>query len=161
MLAMDKDQLYSISDTAKKIGVSTQTLRRWDKNGKFCSKRHPINNYRVYSKDQIETFVSELGSDTNHNFNIQTLDDYIPFFETKIGKLYNMDAFEFLKAIPDSSVDLVFADPPYNIKKAEWDTFESQKQYIEWSMEWIKESSRILSDQGSLYICGFQKFWQI
>ena len=55
------------------------------------------------------------------------------------------------------SVHLIFADPPYNIKKAEWDTFESQKKYIDWSLKWIKEAERVLHPNGSLYICGFSE----
>lgn len=154
---MSEDILYSISETAEVLGVSSQTLRRWDKNGKFISKRHPINNYRVYSEDQINTLAAELEPNSYLNFNKRDLDNVPVFFKTKYGKLYNMDAFKFLKSIPDHSVDLIFADPPYNIKKAEWDTFESQKEYIEWSLEWIKEASRILTDKGSLYICGFSE----
>lgn len=50
---------------------------------------------------------------------------------------------------------MIFADPPYNIKKADWDKFESQEQYIAWSMKWISECSRILKENGSLFICGF------
>ena len=52
-------------------------------------------------------------------------------------------------------MDLIFADPPYNINKAEWDRFENQEQYIEWSMEWIREAHRILKedrDDVSLWI---------
>ena len=64
---------------------------------------------------------------------------------------------EFLKSIPDESVDLIFADPPYNIKKAEWDSFSSQKQYVGWSLKWIKEAQRILKFNGTLYICGFSE----
>ena len=128
-----------------------------DENGKFCSKRHPINNYRVYSDDQINTLVAELESGSYLNFNEKNLSNQQSYFESEYGKLYNIDAFDFLRSIPDCSIDLVFADPPYNIKKAEWDTFQSQKQYIEWSLEWIKEASRVLTDKGSLYICGFSE----
>lgn len=154
---MKDEQLYSISKTANILGVSPQTLRRWDKNGKFTSKRHPINNYRVYSEDQISFLVTELEPNSHLNFNNRNLEQLKAYFETNFGKLYNINALDFLKSIPDYSVDLVFADPPYNIKKAEWDTFESQKQYIEWSLEWIREASRILTDRGSLYICGFSE----
>jgi site-specific DNA-methyltransferase (adenine-specific) len=52
---------------------------------------------------------------------------------------------------------LIFADPPYNISKADWDTFESQEAYIEWSMGWILPASRALKPTGSLYICGFSE----
>jgi len=79
------------------------------------------------------------------------------FYRNKNGVLYSGDSIEWLQEIPTNSVDLIFADPPYNINKAEWDSFESQEAYIEWSMSWIKESSRILKKQGSLYICGFSE----
>jgi len=80
-----------------------------------------------------------------------------PVFSTEFGDLYNMDAVEFLSMLPDNSVHLIFADPPYNIKKAEWDTFESQKAYIEWSLLWINQAHRILTGNGSLYVCGFSE----
>ncbi|CAJ1313330.1 DNA-methyltransferase [Paenibacillus nuruki] len=73
------------------------------------------------------------------------------------GQLYVGDSIKWLKSLNDESVDLIFADPPYNIKKAEWDTFESQQAYIDWSLEWIVEASRVLKSNGSLYICGFSE----
>jgi site-specific DNA-methyltransferase (adenine-specific) len=57
----------------------------------------------------------------------------------------------------DASVDLIIADPPYNLKKAEWDIFESQEIYIDWSMRWISEAARILKPTGSLYVMGFSE----
>jgi len=54
-------------------------------------------------------------------------------------------------------VDLVIADPPYNLKKAEWDTFESQDVYIDWSLQWIAEVARVLKPAGSLYLMGFSE----
>lgn len=80
-----------------------------------------------------------------------------PFFSTNLGVLCHMDAVDFLKRIPPASIHLVFADPPYNIKKAQWDTFVSQKHYIDWSMNWIREAARVLHPRGSLYICGFSE----
>lgn len=153
---MSEDRLYTISETAKLLGISTQTLRRWDKSGKFLSKRHPINNYRVYSGKQVLNFIKELDSNKSQKSS-RSLKKFDKFLSTKSGSLYNIDAVDFLKSIPDNSVELVFADPPYNIKKAQWDTFESQKKYIDWSMEWIREAKRILTDNGSLYICGFSE----
>nr|WP_113757890.1 site-specific DNA-methyltransferase [Brevibacillus laterosporus] len=78
-------------------------------------------------------------------------------YEHPNGKLYCGDSIEWLKSLESESVDLVFADPPYNIKKADWDTFESQEVYIEWSLQWIREASRVLKKTGSLYICGFSE----
>ena len=51
------------------------------------------------------------------------------FYQHPQGQLWQGDSIEWLKSLPDESVDMVFADPPYNIKKADWDTFESQEEY--------------------------------
>lgn len=73
------------------------------------------------------------------------------------GQLYQGNSIDWLKSLESESVDLIFADPPYNIKKADWDNFENQEHYIEWSLQWIGEASRILKSTGSLYICGFSE----
>ena len=73
------------------------------------------------------------------------------------GALFTGDSIEWMKTINDESIDMVFADPPYNIKKADWDDFGSQERYIEWSMRWIEQTSRILKPTGSLYVCGFSE----
>ena len=62
-----------------------------------------------------------------------------------------------MKKLESASIDLIFADPPYNIKKADWDNFENQEKYIEFSLQWIEQASRILKETGSLYICGFSE----
>jgi len=147
----------TIGQAAKKIGVSSETLRRWDKTGKLPSKRHPVNNYRVYNDEQIEFVVKELSQKYLTDYANSLQYQVKPFFETGLGKLYNEDVVTFFKTLETSSVQLIFADPPYNINKAEWDTFESQKEYVEWSMAWIKEAQRVLDPMGSLYICGFSE----
>jgi excisionase family DNA binding protein len=45
--------LITIAETAKLLGVSLPTLRRWDENGKFPARRHPINSYRMYLRDDV------------------------------------------------------------------------------------------------------------
>jgi len=78
-------------------------------------------------------------------------------YEGKNGTLYLADAIVWLRTLPTNSVDLVFADPPYNIKKADWDSFESMHAYVAWSREWITEAARVLKPTGTLYICGFSE----
>ena len=73
------------------------------------------------------------------------------------GRLFQGNSIDWLKSLDTQSVDLVFADPPYNIKKASWDSFKSQEEYIEWSIQWIEQASRILKENGSLYICGYSE----
>jgi len=78
-------------------------------------------------------------------------------YEHPNGRLFQGDSIVWLSSLDDASVDLAFADPPYNINKADWDNFESQEIYIEWSTQWIKEVSRVLKPSGSLYVCGFSE----
>ena len=46
-------ELLTIKAAAGVLGVSEQTLRRWDRAGKLRPTRHPINGYRLYRRDVI------------------------------------------------------------------------------------------------------------
>jgi site-specific DNA-methyltransferase (adenine-specific) len=86
------------------------------------------------------------------------------------------DTLKVLKTIPDNSVDLVFADPPYNISKKKglgwkysnhitmqeaWDIF-SKDEFFEFNLKWISECLRILKHGGSLWVSGsFHNIYQI
>ena len=70
----------------------------------------------------------------------------------KINDIYNLDCFDFLKQIDDNSVDLAVIDPPYNMHKAEWDTFRSQNKFLEFTYKWIDALLPKLEQNGSLYI---------
>lgn len=50
------NEYYSISEVADMLSISKETLRRWDNNGKLVPIRHPLNNYRVYHRKQLEIF---------------------------------------------------------------------------------------------------------
>lgn len=58
---MKSKQYLTIKQAAKSIGVSELTLRNWDNKKKFEAVRHPINNYRVYTLDQIDDLMKKLG----------------------------------------------------------------------------------------------------
>ena len=73
------------------------------------------------------------------------------------GKLWLGDSFQWLESLEDESVDLIFADPPYSIGKADWDHFESHDEYVDWTIKWIEISSQKLKTTGSLYVCGFSE----
>ena len=80
------------------------------------------------------------------------------------------DCLEELKKLPDGSVDLVFADPPYNLQLGgellrpdnskvdavddDWDRFESFEAYDAFTKAWLKESRRVLKDDGALWVIG-------
>ncbi len=50
----------TIKQASKILGVTPITLRNWDKNGKLKAHRHPMNNYRVYKIEDLETVIQEI-----------------------------------------------------------------------------------------------------
>ena len=54
----------TIKQASKILGVSPLTLRNWDKNGKLKARRHPMNNYRVYKIEDLETVIQEIEENT-------------------------------------------------------------------------------------------------
>jgi DNA-binding transcriptional MerR regulator len=47
------DELITIAEAAALLGVSMITLRRWDASAKFPARRHPINSYRMYAREDV------------------------------------------------------------------------------------------------------------
>jgi len=82
-------------------------------------------------------------------------------------KLILGDCLEILKTMEEESIDLIFADPPYNLSgensltvhagkpvkcdKGEWDKIEDFHQF---NIKWIKECIRVLKPQGTIWISG-------
>jgi excisionase family DNA binding protein len=50
----------TVKEAANFLGVSSMTLRRWDNEKKLKATRHPINNYRLYERKQLEKILKEL-----------------------------------------------------------------------------------------------------
>jgi len=44
----------TVKEAAKYLKVDPMTLRRWDNKGKLKTRRHPMNNYRIYSREDVE-----------------------------------------------------------------------------------------------------------
>jgi site-specific DNA-methyltransferase (adenine-specific) len=73
------------------------------------------------------------------------------------GTLISHDAIEWLGSLSAASVDLVFADPPYNAGRESWDSFSGEDEYLAWSSRWLAECARVLKPTGSMYVCGFSE----
>jgi len=112
-----------------------------------------------YSTAQHTKFGKITLDGTFNKINPEELDSNTPvlFYNHPNGEIWTGDCIIWLRSLEDESVDLIFADPPYNIKKAEWDSFESQEEYVNWSVSWIQEAARVLKPTGTLYICGFSE----
>ena len=91
------------------------------------------------------------------------------FYKTDKCSLYLGDSFELLKEIPEKSVDMIFADPPYflssggitchsgkqvSVNKGEWDKTLNVTEKLEFNRKWIRLCRTILKDNGSIWISG-------
>lgn len=69
---MEKEY-FSLAEVADILSVSKETLRRWDKSGKMSPLRHPINNYRVYHRSQLDVFEqAQLMKNSSWEIEVQT-----------------------------------------------------------------------------------------
>lgn len=71
------------------------------------------------------------------------------------------DSLELLKKIKSGTIDLIFADPPYNIGKDfgnNKDTWKTTNAYVEWCKAWIDECFRVLKDNGTFYFMSATQF---
>jgi adenine-specific DNA-methyltransferase len=76
-------------------------------------------------------------------------------------KIIYADALEALKTLPDNSVDLIFADPPYNIGKnfnGKIEKWETEESYLEWCYEWLDLCVQKLKLNGSFYVMTATQF---
>ena len=88
----------------------------------------------------------------------------------KKNSIIQGDSLKLLKQIPNKSVDLVFADPPYNLQLKDalyrpdqttveavtndWDKFDTYQTYDHFCLQWLEECKRILKDGGALWVIG-------
>ncbi len=98
--------------------------------------------------------------------------------EIKKDYIYQGDCLDILKTFPDRSVDLIFADPPYNMQTEgellrtdgtafegvsdKWDKFNSLQEYDNFSRQWLVECRRILKNDGAIWVIGsFQNIFRL
>jgi len=92
-----------------------------------------------------------------------------PFFEEPRFKLYFANCLDVLAQMPENSVDMVFADPPYflssgtftcqngrmvPVKKADWDLSKGMEADFEFQQAWIGALRRVLKPEGTLWVSG-------
>ncbi len=73
---------------------------------------------------------------------------------SKLGQIHQGDCITGMQSLPAGSVDLVFADPPFNIGY-DYDVYHDAReddQYLNWSQEWIKEVHRVLKPDGTFWL---------
>ncbi len=84
-------------------------------------------------------------------------------YATDLGSLYEGDCLDILPCIRDESVDTVFADPPFNLKKeygSQVNDARSETDYVDWCKAWLQHCARVLKPGGAIFIYNLPK-WNI
>ncbi|MGD9470695.1 MAG: site-specific DNA-methyltransferase [Novosphingobium sp.] len=87
-----------------------------------------------------------------------------------LGQILSGDCVAAMRGLPDASVDLIFADPPYNLQLGgdlnrpdgshvdavtnDWDRFDSFAVYDSFTRDWLAEARRVLKPDGALWVIG-------
>lgn len=85
----------------------------------------------------------------------------IPILKTPRGELYQTDCLRLLQSMDADSVDLAFADPPFNLGKtysSKIDDARKSDEYLQWCEAWLGEMVRILKPGGSLFLWNLPKW---
>lgn len=162
---------YDLKNISKMLKVRSDKLAYYNNKmifpeGEVLKK---ILSYKGYSELELKLRLGIIDNELiewiskhpnviidNINENIRSDKEKIePKFESEYGKLYHGDCLDIIKVIPDESVDLVFADPPFNLNKtyeSGIDDYVSEQEYIQWTEKWVLECLRILSPGGAIFI---------
>ena len=87
-----------------------------------------------------------------------------------LNNIIDGDCVEVMNSLPENSIDLIFADPPYNLQLKgdlhrpdnskvdavddHWDQFDSFAIYDKFSRDWLKAARRVLKPNGALWVIG-------
>lgn len=77
------------------------------------------------------------------------------YLESENSLVIFNDCIETLRDLQEKSVDLIFADPPYNLGKDfgnDSDSWNNRQEYLKWCYTWIDECFRVLKDDGTFYL---------
>ena len=90
-------------------------------------------------------------------------ENFLPYYENEYGRLYNNDCMKVMKTIPANTIDMIFADPPFNLGK-EYDLgiddHLATTNYLNWTFQWVDECVRILKPGGRIFIYNIPK-WSV
>lgn len=135
----------------------------------------PINTYCIwYLRKNFESGTHQLELKQKPHKSANTKNSKSIFFSDKysLNQIYNINCLELMDNIKDHAIDLIFADPPYNLSKSSfkmrfkksggadlntnkgsWDKY-TDEEFEKFTHDWLSESFRILRDGGALWVAG-------
>lgn len=117
---------------------------------------HQVKHWLAANAEQVKTLMGPS--------NVQKKKQPIRVaYQTELGRLYQEDCLTVLPTLESESVDLIFADPPFNLNKNYGDQICDNKlalEYEHWCNQWLDECIRLLAPGGSLFLWHIPKWSQ-
>lgn len=167
------------------IDENEATLKKfYRENGRFRLQPANPDLFPIYRKEvEIRGVVVKIirnlnapNRDFQKNVSLESnVEEFSKLFTKEsfeLNKIYNIECLEFMKNIGNETIDLIFADPPYNLSKSnfkmkfvksggsdlntnkgEWDKF-NQEDYEIFTKKWLSECLRILKKTGNIWVAG-------
>lgn len=136
--------LLSVGEAAKLLGVTTTTLRNWDKTGKLTAKRDPANGYRMYDRLVLDALV-------------QSQAPAAPFYSRNGIDVFHADSRKLLDAFDDQTFQCCITSPPYwGLRDYDFpDQIGAEPkltEYIAHLVTVFRQVRRVLRDDGTLWL---------
>ncbi len=179
-IGLTKNNKLSLRSFSQKAGIPVGRLRYYNNTNtlpsgtdltRICGTlnidpaelmlRMGVMNHRLISA--IQQHADQVYSTIKEQLENKETKKHIPplVYETNLGKLYQGNCLELMQKMDSDIIDLVFADPPFNLNKlypSKIDDNLKEEQYVRWCEKWTEECIRILKPGGSLFIWNLPKW---
>lgn len=169
--------LSEIDEIYQKIDIPKKSLKEYfsgvfplgkDQEKLLAYLKIDLNFFKlIYGKidqnltDLLVKNAQNIYSNIDYEKSDKRIEKLTPDFKTVLGELYKGDCLTVLKSLESDSIDLVFADPPFNLSKiypSNMDDNLPEHDYILWTEEWLNECIRVLKPGGSLFVWNLPKW---
>jgi DNA modification methylase len=178
--ALNLNDNSALQKFSRLVGIPVGRLKYYNKTNTFpsgndldhiCSKANitpmelmlkmGIPNRRI--KNAIHKNADRIFELIKSNIEFNKADIPLPpsMYKSKLGKLYQGNCLNLMHNLENDSIDLIFADPPFNLKKlypSKIDDNLKEYQYLNWCEEWAAECIRILKPGGSFFLWNLPKW---
>lgn len=172
-LGIDHTSTKDIKEAAKRTGIPVSRLNHYNKTNtiptgydlKTIESCYGVSELELKLKTgrldratieliQQHTEVILKATRENKDRPPSAKGELTPSFSTELGALYQADCLDFLKTVESDTVDLVFADPPFNLDKiypSNMDDNIKEEEYLKWMESWLDECCRVIKHGGALF----------
>lgn len=177
VLGVQSTDKKTLQQLAKDLGISLKSLLFYNDHSvlppsdelnliaaHFNMSRYEIMiGMGIYDQELKELLSQEAKSIARKLFynHVPRPENHRSVLTTTLGELFEGDCLSLMAVMESNSVDLVFADPPFNLAKlypSNMDDNVSTEKYIRWTEEWLSECIRILKPGGSLFLWNLPKW---